>query len=86
MQWFSNRPRSLVRKDLNPQVQRRTGVNGKERAYNYANKGGTAESFGPLRDEGLFLLHKIISIDVWRIIKFEINQRRENYGRRKEIG
>ena len=46
-------------KGLYPQIQRRTGVNGKSEHNFYANKGGTAESFGPLRDEGLFLLHKI---------------------------
>lgn len=45
-----------------PQIQRRTGVNGKERAVSEelaAKKGGTAESFGPLRDEGAFFIEKI---------------------------
>lgn len=50
-------------KEFNPQIQRITGVNGIKRVYLpiglYANKGGTAESFGPLGIEGLFLLNKI---------------------------
>ena len=48
-------------KEFNPQIQRITGVNGIKRVYLPigfdTNKGGTAESFGPFVDQGLFLLN-----------------------------
>ncbi len=57
-------------KEFNPQIQRITGVNGIKRVYLpiglYANKGGTAESFGPFygRKGFFYLIGEFILFDL----------------------